>query len=126
MRGMSAAVDVVLSCVELVEVAGRRELHAMLCVPHTHAVLAGHFPGAPVVPGVLLVDAVRRACEQTFHHTYRIVDIAVRFFQPVQPAETATLSAQPEHGEHGLDVEGEWRGAAGRIATFRLRLQADA
>ena len=32
-----------------------------MIVPADHPCLAGHFPGAPVVPGVLILDEVMRA-----------------------------------------------------------------
>lgn len=40
-------------------------LHAApWCVPHDHPALPGHFPGNPVVPGVLVLEAVLEAAQR--------------------------------------------------------------
>ena len=36
-------------------------IRAPLCVAPTHPSLPGHFPGQPVVPGVVILDAVQAA-----------------------------------------------------------------
>lgn len=41
----------------------RRHLQPLLIAPD-HPVFAGHFPGAPVVPGVLLLSCILDAAEQ--------------------------------------------------------------
>ena len=57
-----------------------------------HPALAGHFPGAPILPGVLLLDEMVRAVEQESAHSgarWRIG--AAKFVKPVRPGETLTL-----------------------------------
>ena len=57
-----------------------------------HPALAGHFPGAPILPGVLLLDEMVRAVEQQSAHSgarWRIG--AAKFVKPVRPGETLTL-----------------------------------
>ncbi len=61
-----------------------------------HAALAGHFPGAPVLPGVVLLDETVRALEQAqggapLHWTVGVA----KFLKPVQPGETLTLEYEP-------------------------------
>jgi 3-hydroxymyristoyl/3-hydroxydecanoyl-(acyl carrier protein) dehydratase len=63
-----------------------------------HPALAGHFPGAPILPGVLLLDELLRALEQERAHPGRGWRIgAAKFLKPVRPGETLTLehAAQP-------------------------------
>ena len=57
-----------------------------------HPALAGHFPGAPILPGVLLLDEMVRSVEQERAHAgarWRIG--AAKFVKPVRPGETLRL-----------------------------------
>lgn len=61
-----------------------------------HPALAGHFPGAPILPGVLLLDEMVCAVEQERPHAgtrWRIG--AAKFVKPVRPGETLTLEHEP-------------------------------
>ena len=115
-----------LDSVELVTREGRTQLRAAFRLTADAPILAGHFPGAPLVPGVLLVEAVREACEHAFACTFGLREVAdLRFWKPVQPGETVALAAEVVHdGEplRGVTVEGQWLGAGGKVATFTLRL----
>lgn len=111
--------DVALSEVQLV--AG--VLRARLVVPAHHPILRGHFPGAPLVPGVLLLDAARRACERARGVAFAIAEVAdVRFARPLVPGAVATLEAAVHDEDRGVRLDGAWQGEAGRIATLVLRL----
>jgi len=61
-----------------------------LRIPASHPALAGHFPGRPVVPGVLILDHVIDRLRQ---HTGREVTSLprVKFTAPLQPDETACV-----------------------------------
>jgi 3-hydroxyacyl-[acyl-carrier-protein] dehydratase len=98
-------------------------LAARLVVPASHPVLAGHFPGAPLVPGVLLLDAVRLAWERASGRAAALVAVDhARWLAPVAPGVALALRADvAAAGEH-LAVAGEWLAAAHRVATFTLRL----
>jgi len=91
-------------------------------------ILAGHFPGQPLVPGVVLLDAVRVACERAFATTFELRDVVdVRFQKPLAPDERATLDAAVTHEADGaVVVEGAWSSTdepPARVAAFRLRLR---
>ncbi|RKP46603.1 AMP-binding protein [Pararobbsia silviterrae] len=64
----------------------------VLPIPHDHPAYAGHFPGRPVLPGVVLLDA---ALDAIAHDTGRAVSAcalaSVKFLSPVTPGETLTL-----------------------------------
>lgn len=69
---------------------------ASLTIPAEHPALAGHFPGIPVLPGVLLLDEVVRMLESDAGlggARWRIG--AAKFVKPVRPGETLTLGHEP-------------------------------
>jgi 3-hydroxyacyl-[acyl-carrier-protein] dehydratase len=59
-------------------------------VPSTHPSLPGHFPGNPIVPGVVLLDRVAAALENRGARLARIG--VVKFLTPLKPDENATLA----------------------------------
>ena len=72
-----------------------------------HPAFAGHFPGQPIVPGVVLLDeavralAAHAACEPT------AIDLGVaKFLRPVKPGEAVWLMVKPGAGER---QSLEWR-----------------
>ncbi len=66
------------------------------CIPADHPSLPGHFPGRPVVPGVVLLDAAfalilaqRPGRMVTGVHT-------VKFTQPVRPGQRVAVACTDE------------------------------
>jgi 3-hydroxyacyl-[acyl-carrier-protein] dehydratase len=66
-----------------------------LTIAAEHPALAGHFPGAPVVPGVVLLDEMVRTLESEAGSgggSWRIG--AAKFVKPVRPGEVLTLERE--------------------------------
>ena len=61
-----------------------------LRIPSTDPSLPGHFPGNPIVPGVVLLDRIAAALERQGGRLARIG--VVKFMTPLRPDEDATLS----------------------------------
>ena len=61
-----------------------------ITVPANHPSLAGHFPGRPVVPAVVLLDATMAAIETRGEFSLRKI-VAAKFLQPVLPDERVVL-----------------------------------
>jgi 3-hydroxymyristoyl/3-hydroxydecanoyl-(acyl carrier protein) dehydratase len=55
-------------------------------IPADHPALAGHFPGHPVVPGVVLLDEVYAAIREREPLVMRSIPVA-KFLNPVHPGE---------------------------------------
>lgn len=63
-----------------------------LLVDACHPSLPGHFPGRPVVPGVVLLDAVVAALERRLGTGVRVCALPqVKFLQPLLPGESARI-----------------------------------
>lgn len=83
-----------------------------------HRCLDGHFPGAPIVPGVILLDHVARAATGRFGgHLRRIV--RCKFLAALHPDEECRVELVPKstsrfrficNGPHGCVAHGlvEW------------------
>lgn len=66
-----------------------------------HPSLPGHFPGRPIVPGVVLLDRVFAAIEQAHGATAPLRLPQVKFVQPLLPGQAARveLDALQRDGE---------------------------
>jgi 3-hydroxyacyl-[acyl-carrier-protein] dehydratase len=100
------------------------EITEVLTFPSDHPALEGHFPGDPIVPGALLLDAVLSTIE-------RRTDLAIagiasaKFFKPLRPGEAFAVTLR-SHETQILAFSCE--DGSGRIAagTIRVRSSADA
>lgn len=68
------------------------------CIPVDHPSLAGHFPGHPIVPGVVILDEIIQAVADWRTDRKIKCIIWVKFLQLLLPGQNFTigLSIQPE------------------------------
>ena len=65
---------------------------ATLRVPAKHPALTGHFPGNPIVPGVLILDAVISAAEAWLGASFHVYGLPhAKFIAPLKPDEAARI-----------------------------------
>ncbi|HUA89820.1 MAG TPA: hypothetical protein VL994_10310 [Steroidobacteraceae bacterium] len=68
-----------------------------LTIRADHPALAGHFPGMPILPGVLLLDETLRALESQASPQPRHWRIGrAKFLKPVGPGETLLLELEQQ------------------------------
>ena len=64
-------------------------------IEHDHACLPGHFPGRPVVPGVVVLDQVYAAIEAARGAPLAACRLPqVEFLQPLLPGEEAEVELE--------------------------------
>lgn len=64
-----------------------------LVIPNPHGCCEGHFPGNPVLPAVVLLDAVLCALEPVAG--MRLTVAAAKFLNPVRPGQPLLLEHAP-------------------------------
>jgi 3-hydroxymyristoyl/3-hydroxydecanoyl-(acyl carrier protein) dehydratase len=96
-----------------------------LRVPATHPALPGHFPGRPIAPGVVLLDAVLRAAETWLGRALSVaVLVHAKFTAPLAPEEDARLELTLSGAELKFTIARDEAPIA--QGAFRLHLDAAA
>ena len=82
------------------ELAEDGRSHARFTIPEKPFFCEGHFPGNPIVPGVILCEIMAQSCFPLFMEDlpgklalYRGLD-AVKFRSTVKPADTCDITAR--------------------------------
>lgn len=69
----------------------------VLRIDANHPSLPGHFPGQPIVPGVVLLDCVLQEAEQWLQRPLCVLALpSVKFTAPLLPDEPAQLQLKLE------------------------------
>ncbi|WP_024891703.1 dehydratase [Luteimonas huabeiensis] len=71
-------------------------------IPHDHPSLPGHFPGRPVVPGVVVLERVLAAVEAEAGPLRALRLPQVKFLQPLLPGQAAEVALEAAG-------DGRWR-----------------
>jgi uncharacterized membrane protein len=102
---------------QLPAVADTARFTATIAIAANHPALAGHFPGRPVVPGVLLLDEVLQAVERWLGPVSCSELVQAKFVRPLLPDESAQLTLR----RRDAGVEFELRRQLDLIASGSLR-----
>src|ERR1700709_714682 len=96
-------------------------------IPQTHTIFEGHFPGFPIMPGVLLTEAMGQSCGWLILGALKfermpflaiVKEAKMRGF--VSPGQLLTIEAKLEHEGSGFAVAS----AKGRVGS-ELKCSAD-
>lgn len=107
-----------------VETVSEEGIQTSMAVRHDEAILAGHYPGFPILPGVCLIECAHRSVLAAADARATRVELSevesTRFLNPVFPGDRVATEVRIERGD---DV---WRCACtlgterGRAAEVRL------
>ncbi len=61
------------------------------CIDHSHPSLPGHFPGQPIVPGVVILDRIVAAIESTGVPIDTLRLPQIKFLRPLLPGQFAQI-----------------------------------
>ena len=91
-------------------------------VPLDHPAFAGHFPDAPILPGVVLLDIALQSIAQVNNVTLGACEISsVKFLSPVIPGEVLTVEHKTSaNGTIHFDIAVDKR----KVATGSLVLNS--
>lgn len=76
-------------------------------IPVDHPALPGHFPGRPIVPGVVVLDRVLAAIEAQHGALGPLRMPQVKFLQPLLPGQCARIELEPS--TQAQDEDPRWR-----------------
>lgn len=74
-----------------------------VCVPADHPCLPGHFPGAPLAPGVLLLDHVAQAL-RAWRNERLVRVVEAKFMAPLLPGQLAHIVLSEARGRVRFDI----------------------
>ncbi len=93
-----------------------------LSIPLNHPAYAGHFPGQPILPGVVLLDAALHALAGVHGISAASGQIkSAKFLSPVRPGDLLTLhyTVSAPHGFR-FDIRSEARVVANGAVDFAV------
>ncbi|SMP73976.1 hypothetical protein [Noviherbaspirillum suwonense] len=95
----------------------------MVTIAPDHPALAGHFPGMPVVPGVVLLDEALHAIGAALGVDLSACGIAsVKFLSPVLPGQPVAVS---HHSADGRTIRFTLTHGERKVASGVLHRQAE-
>jgi 3-hydroxymyristoyl/3-hydroxydecanoyl-(acyl carrier protein) dehydratase len=83
-----------------------REISETVRISAQHPSLPGHFPGNPVVPGVVLLDRIAAALERAGVGRFARI-AAVKFIAPLRPEQDAELHVHCDGSRARFRIERE-------------------
>lgn len=92
-------------------------------VPLAHPALAGHFPGRPIVPGVVILDYVGDALRAFLPELVHITGFpVVKFLVPLPPEQTFEIAiSRKGEGQASFEVTAAGNKIVSGTISYRIR-----
>ena len=100
-----------------------KEFSREIVVNENHPSLPGHFPGNPIVPGVVLLDRILAEIQKEFVGAQLISIASAKFQRPIAPNEPVTINVRVNEQQHALQARFAAIGSQGPVAEGRFTLQ---
>src|SRR4030067_3443110 len=91
---------------EIIEIDGTQKVVAVKYINKNESFFQGHFPGRPIMPGVLIIEAMAQAsiilyslCKPEIaktHPNYYLGKVKVEFLSPVYPGDKLIIEKNRE------------------------------
>lgn len=89
----------------VLELEPGKKVVALKNVSFNEGFFSGHFPGKPIMPGVLIIEAMAQAAIMLFYQdkdtacdkqaSYYLASVKARFLNPVLPGDQLKLTVEP-------------------------------
>ncbi|RVU70354.1 MULTISPECIES: 3-hydroxyacyl-ACP dehydratase FabZ family protein [Lactobacillus] len=95
-----------LSFLDEVEASDEQSLTAKASVSMNENFFQGHFPGNPVMPGVLIIESLVQAVEVLTHKHLKLQQVKkARFHKMVKPGDQLTIKVNRSQKDDGFEAQ---------------------
>jgi 3-hydroxyacyl-[acyl-carrier-protein] dehydratase len=102
--------------------SSENSVNATISINKDHAILNGHFPGQPVVPGVCMVQIAKELVEQVTKSDLRLVEgDNIKFLAVIDPNQNNIIQAAVTFMPSGNQFEINATLSAGDTIYFKLK-----
>lgn len=108
-----------------VEPEGPHAARVIVDIDPEEPLFAGHYPGFPILPGVCLIEYIRRgaleAAGAPWSRSKLCAIASARFAQPVFPTDRVVATLRLEHSTDGWTCSARIESARGQVGSVRLQ-----
>lgn len=95
---------------------------ALLSIDKDHAILKGHFPGQPVVPGVCMMQIVKELVERQTKRNLRLTEAEnMKFLSVIDPRQHPEVEAGVSFSENNGVISLNASLFSGSVIFFKLK-----
>jgi 3-hydroxyacyl-[acyl-carrier-protein] dehydratase len=97
-------------------------IHAVLDIDRDNKILAGHFPGQPVVPGACMLQLVKDILTDTLNKPVRLLKADnIKFLSLIDPETTQSLQLEITYQQNEIGIPITANLTAGEVVCMKLQ-----